>query len=452
MGARAGVVGDSVQRHSATTLLSRAVFWAVRIVWFHRHAVIPRNADRGVVGQSRPGQAWVPGGDSRASQPGSQLALCDTVIAPAAFGGDGAGRYIAWWLARPLQLRLWRPAADSKRAQPRHPATAARGAASLPSAFVCAAYRYLAARAAAAISRLLLAARQCAVRRGTASAPPGHDHATGAAIYRKRGCSCAPGKRRAPLALVKTSWHHPASQCAAVASPPPTSPISARLHTAPAHNIHTMADNEKQSHAEERAAPGSPPPEDAGVADARKKSWKYREFNILGHRVYYASPAAQLGIVSFVCFMCPGMFNALSGMGGGGQVDTEAANKANIALYSTFAVVGFFAGTIANTLGVKFALGFGGLGYSIYVASFLSFSHTQNYGFTIFAGAFLGVCAGLLWCAQGAIMMSYPPEASKGRYISWFWMIFNLGAVIGSLVRLTRSPGSSSRILLAIPC
>jgi hypothetical protein len=30
--------------------------------------------------------------------------------------------------------------------------------------------------------------------------------------------------------------------------------------------------------------------------------------------------------------------------------------------------------------------------------------------------------------------MSYPPEESKGRYISWFWMIFNLGAVIGSLV------------------
>lgn len=31
-------------------------------------------------------------------------------------------------------------------------------------------------------------------------------------------------------------------------------------------------------------------------------------------------------------------------------------------------------------------------------------------------------------------MMSYPPEGAKGRYISWFWMIFNLGGVIGSLV------------------
>ncbi|KAI4260700.1 MAG: hypothetical protein L6R42_003929 [Xanthoria sp. 1 TBL-2021] len=32
--------------------------------------------------------------------------------------------------------------------------------------------------------------------------------------------------------------------------------------------------------------------------------------------------------------------------------------------------------------------------------------------------------------------MSYLPENLKGRYISWFWMIFNLGAVIGSLVGL----------------
>jgi MFS family permease len=55
-------------------------------------------------------------------------------------------------------------------------------------------------------------------------------------------------------------------------------------------------------------------------------------------------------------------------------------------------------------------------------------------GFIIFAGALLGACAGLLWTAQGAIMMSYPSEDMKGRYISWFWMIFNLGAVIGGLV------------------
>lgn len=190
--------------------------------------------------------------------------------------------------------------------------------------------------------------------------------------------------------------------------------------------------NEKESH--------SGPPshlEDGGVRGEALRGWKYKQVKIGPWTLpYYASPQVQLVIVAFVCFMCPGMFNALSGMGGGGNQDPKAANDANCALYSTFAVVGFFAGTITNTIGIKWALSFGGLGYSIYVASFLSYKHNQNYGFTVFAGFFLGICAGILWCAQGAIMMSYPPEKSKGKYISWFWMIFNLGAVIGALIPL----------------
>lgn len=166
-------------------------------------------------------------------------------------------------------------------------------------------------------------------------------------------------------------------------------------------------------------------------------NWRYKRLSFFGIKLpWYASPPVQLLIVALVCFMCPGMFNALNGMGGGGQLDNTANNRANTALYSTFSVVGFFAGTFTNKLGIRTALSFGGIGYSVYVASFLCYNHTHNLGFTTFAGALLGVCAGLLWCAQGAIMMSYPPEASKGRYISWFWMIFNLGAVIGSLVGL----------------
>jgi MFS family permease len=168
----------------------------------------------------------------------------------------------------------------------------------------------------------------------------------------------------------------------------------------------------------------------------RPPGWMYKGFRIFGKEVWYASPLVQLLIVAFVCFMCPGMYNALGGLGGGGQVDATAQNDASTALYSTFAVVGFFSGTIANMLGVKTTLAFGGLGYCIYSGSFLSYNHNQNYGFVVFAGAFLGVCAGLLWTAQGTIMVSYPPEEKKGRYISYFWIIFNLGAVIGALVPL----------------
>lgn len=130
------------------------------------------------------------------------------------------------------------------------------------------------------------------------------------------------------------------------------------------------------------------------------------------------------------------MFNALNGIGGAGQLDANAyaSDAANCALYATFAVVGFFAGTVINTLGIRFSLSFGGLGYCVYVGSYLCFNYTSNLGYVVFSGVLLGCCAGILWSAQGAIMMSYPPEKLKGRYISRFWIIFNLGAVIGSVV------------------
>ncbi|KAJ6262353.1 hypothetical protein Dda_3161 [Drechslerella dactyloides] len=173
------------------------------------------------------------------------------------------------------------------------------------------------------------------------------------------------------------------------------------------------------------------------VSQERPSGWLYRERKFGPITIpYYASPISQLLIVSFVCFLCPGMFNALSGLGGGGQLDPTAADESTVALYSTFASVAFFSGTICNKIGIKATLSFGGFGYALYSASFLCYNHTKNRGFVIFAGALLGVCAGLLWCAQGAIMMSYPSEKAKGRYISIFWMIFNLGAVIGSLVPL----------------
>lgn len=195
-----------------------------------------------------------------------------------------------------------------------------------------------------------------------------------------------------------------------------------------------MAD-EKSSPEVVDSTPTATSTQDVGPIQ-RPPGWIYKGFKVGKTELWYASPIVQLLMVAMVCFLCPGMYNALTGLGGGGQVDTSAQDDANTALYSTFAVVAFFSGTIANTLGVRLTLGFGGIGYCLYAASFLSFSHNQNRGFVIFAGAFLGVCAGLLWTAQGTIMMSYPTEDKKGRYISWFWMIFNLGAVIGSLIPL----------------
>jgi len=188
------------------------------------------------------------------------------------------------------------------------------------------------------------------------------------------------------------------------------------------------------------------PPASAAAAGppARPGGIQYKSVRLFGKEYWYASPPVQLFMVSMVCFLCPGMFNALGGMGGMGLEDSKVAARANTALYSTFAVVAFFAGSIANVLGLRITLGLGGVGYSVYVASFLAYKHVANNGFVVFAGALLGVCAGMLWTAQGAIMMSYPYERSKGKYISWFWMIFNFGGVIGSLIPLGQNINNSS--------
>lgn len=58
-----------------------------------------------------------------------------------------------------------------------------------------------------------------------------------------------------------------------------------------------------------------------------QSGWKYKHRRFLGATFWYASPRVQLTMVSFVCFLCPGMFNALGGLGGGGKADPTLADN-----------------------------------------------------------------------------------------------------------------------------
>ena len=204
--------------------------------------------------------------------------------------------------------------------------------------------------------------------------------------------------------------------------------------------------SEKTDHPTAETATSTPTPSHDGHAkeegpvvlvDQKGASWMYKRVKI-GPWMFpgFATPNSQIVFVAFVCFLCPGMYNAVTGLGGAGQVKTHDIDNATVAIYSVFAVVGFFAGSIANRIGMRLTISFGGFGYFLYVCSLLSYNHNGNVGFLIFAGALLGLCASLLWTAQGAVMMSYPYEHQKGRFIAWFWMIFNMGGVIGALVSI----------------
>ncbi|OZJ06127.1 hypothetical protein BZG36_01036 [Bifiguratus adelaidae] len=152
---------------------------------------------------------------------------------------------------------------------------------------------------------------------------------------------------------------------------------------------------------------------------------------VLGIR--FSHPLSQIVLVSMICFTCPGFFNSLNGMGANGRTSgvVWVTNDANTALSVTFTVSSLLGGGVYNIVGNKIIIP-AALTYVLYIGSYLSDSNE----FTIAAGALLGIGAGFLWATQGAIMMSYPTEENKGKYFAIFWMIFNVGAVIGAAVNL----------------
>ncbi|KAJ5987768.1 MFS general substrate transporter [Penicillium waksmanii] len=159
----------------------------------------------------------------------------------------------------------------------------------------------------------------------------------------------------------------------------------------------------------------------------------------------YSNSWFQILLISFICFCCPGMYNALSGLGGSGQVNQAVAANAQVALLSATAGTALFVvGPIFNRVGPRVCLLIGGWTYPLYSGSLLCFNSTNNGSFVIAAGAILGIGASFLWVAQGAIMTTYVPESQKGRAIAVFWIIFNLGGGVGSLASFGLNYNSTS--------
>jgi len=129
------------------------------------------------------------------------------------------------------------------------------------------------------------------------------------------------------------------------------------------------------------------------------------------------------------------MYNAISGLGGSGQLDSTVAANATVALLAATAASALtLVPPVFDMYGPRVCLLIGGWTYPLYSGSLLCYNHTGNAAFVIASGAILGVGASFLWVAQGAIMVSYPLPDQKGRAIALFWVVFNLGGGIGSFI------------------
>lgn len=111
----------------------------------------------------------------------------------------------------------------------------------------------------------------------------------------------------------------------------------------------------------------------------------------------YTYSWTQILITSFIFFCCPGvrsipscslcfrraslltrvaqMYNALSGLGGSGQLDSSVAANANVALLSATAGTALFVvGPIFKRVGPTICLLIGGWSYGLYSGSLLSYN------------------------------------------------------------------------------
>ncbi|KAG0257961.1 hypothetical protein BG011_003628 [Mortierella polycephala] len=144
----------------------------------------------------------------------------------------------------------------------------------------------------------------------------------------------------------------------------------------------------------------------------------------------------QIILIGIICFGTIGMFNAMSSIGNAGKHSPTAQNLA-ITASSIAYIFGFLiAGGTHNMLGPRPCVAFGGLTFFLYAGAMMLAKDNEHSIYPPLAGVLLGLGAGCIWVTQGAMMMSYPTEGNKGKYIACFWAIFNLGAVFGSILPL----------------
>lgn len=145
-------------------------------------------------------------------------------------------------------------------------------------------------------------------------------------------------------------------------------------------------------------------------------------------------PWFQIVLISIISFCNPGMYNALTGMGGSGQVNSTVAANSNVATHAATAAAALpLVGAFYKYLGPRVSLLVGGWTYALYAGALLNYNRTGNGAFVIAAGALLGLGAAFFWVAQGTVMVTYTDDRTRGRAIGLFWVVFNLGGVVGSL-------------------
>ncbi|EHY58949.1 hypothetical protein HRR83_001788 [Exophiala dermatitidis] len=144
----------------------------------------------------------------------------------------------------------------------------------------------------------------------------------------------------------------------------------------------------------------------------------------------------QATVVGFCAFGAPGLWNAMQSVGAGGQQTPYLVMAGNAILFCLMTFACLSGSIVINRIGLRMTLAIGTIGYVIYSAALYQNNRHGTEWFIYLGSAACGITAGLFWAAEGAIMLSYPPPESRGRYLAYWLAYRNSGAILGGIINL----------------
>ncbi|KAK1827019.1 major facilitator superfamily domain-containing protein [Podospora conica] len=152
----------------------------------------------------------------------------------------------------------------------------------------------------------------------------------------------------------------------------------------------------------------------------------------------------QMLVCGIIALLGPGLWNANNSLGAGGALQPYLVNGANSLVFGLMGLFCILSPILINRVGVRNTLVAGTLGWSVYSASLYQNNRHGTEWFVMLGAAICGISAGVYWAAEGAIVLSYPEHAKRGRYLA-LWLGFKLsGQLIGGAINLGLNVNTST--------
>ncbi|PWN86791.1 duf895 domain protein membrane protein [Acaromyces ingoldii] len=160
--------------------------------------------------------------------------------------------------------------------------------------------------------------------------------------------------------------------------------------------------------------------------------------------LFYRSVLLQIILVGLVSFSQPGIWNALNGLGAGGEEEPYLVNTANALTYGIMIFGCTLAGGVVNKIGAKWTLVIGVIFYTPYASSLYCNNRFGNEWYVIFGAALCGIGASLFWASEAYIAVGYPSEAQRGRLIGIWMGLRSSAPIIAGAISVSLNIGRST--------